>query len=280
MQSESSGDGRLPRQPSVQELHGLWRRSLIAWPDGARDVTTNVRWLQGLSAYIDLRQPASLPKFPDKQRVSDLSMEDCALLATQEGFAGQFTFDGSYFEWARAIDFQPKALYSDAGSLWWEDDILVETGRDVAYIEHWHREATVGPLAAAAAALRQVDCDRKGSLLRVGSIFMFARDRAILPQSHKTLPECVAEASSLEQAQALVDCEISFGNVCPEGLLITASSLPYRVGNILAPHILDHTLTTTNRAPDGNTTTHQWEITGCEGELHLLDADRAAFKCP
>jgi hypothetical protein len=34
--------------PAVAELRGLWQRSLIVLPDGGRDATTEVRWLQGL----------------------------------------------------------------------------------------------------------------------------------------------------------------------------------------------------------------------------------------
>jgi hypothetical protein len=53
-----------PRQiPELTALRGLWTRSLIAWPDGRRDTTTSVRWLQGPEIYIDLRQPANRPDF-------------------------------------------------------------------------------------------------------------------------------------------------------------------------------------------------------------------------
>jgi hypothetical protein len=41
----------------VADLTGLWRRSLLVWPDGRRDTTTQVLWLQGLCAFGDLRQP-------------------------------------------------------------------------------------------------------------------------------------------------------------------------------------------------------------------------------
>ena len=41
----------------VEKLRGLWTRSLIAWPDGKRDVTTQVAWLQGTGLFADLRQP-------------------------------------------------------------------------------------------------------------------------------------------------------------------------------------------------------------------------------
>src|SRR5664279_1626421 len=105
--------------PSIAELRGLWRRSMIAWPDGTRD-TTNVRWLQGLRSYIDLRQPMPVPDFPGVRSLADLSIDDCAWLAKQQGFAGHLGFDGGCFEWQRSIDFQPRKLHADAGSLHWD----------------------------------------------------------------------------------------------------------------------------------------------------------------
>ncbi len=261
--------------PTVQSLRGLWQRSLIAWPDGSRDVTTSVRWLQGLRTYIDLRQPAPLPDLSQVRCLDDLSREDCAALAQQEGFAGHFAFDGTWFEWARAIDYQPKPLYSDAGSLWWEDNVLVETGRDVAYVEHWHRDDALPTSVAAAVALIEKDHGTLAYLLRVGPLFMFARDRAIIPPQHQTLSECVAEAPSLDHAIALVDCEISFGSLRAEGFVITASSLPFRVGDILDPSLAGDDMTTRDRATTGDVVTRHWAITESEGEVRALDADLA-----
>jgi hypothetical protein len=256
--------------PKLESLTGLWRRSLIIWPDGSRDVTTQVRWLQGSRAYIDLRQPSPLPDFPNKRGIADMSMDDCAILGRQEGFAGHFIFDGSHFEWQRHIDFQSKPLYSDVGSLWWEGNILIERGRDVDYIEHWHRDDSSAVATTAALSLRQVDGNIKASLLRVGSAFMFARERSLVPPAHKTLPECIAEASSLDEAQALIDCEISFGSVGAAGLQITASSLPYRIGDVLNPRYSGSRLTTLDRSRTGAIVTRQWEITDSEGDLTAI----------
>jgi hypothetical protein len=140
--------------PRVRDLQGLWRRSLLLRPDGARDTATEVRWLQGIETYIDLRQPALQPKFPDKRRLADLSRDECAVLARQEGFAGRLTFDGAHFEWVRDIDFQPPTLHADAAALWWEGGTLIERGRDVDYLEHWHRDASSRAPPTAAVSLR------------------------------------------------------------------------------------------------------------------------------
>jgi hypothetical protein len=261
--------------PKIRDLRGLWRRSLIAWPNGERDDTTQVHWLQGNEVYIDLRQPDTLPNFASRRGLAELSFEDCLALAQQEGFAGRFTFDGEYFEWARQIDFQPKALHSDAGSLRWEGAVLVERGRDIDYIEHWHRDATA-LTPAAAVSLREIDGRARAALLRVGTVFMWARDRTVVAPMHKTLTECVTEAASLSAAHALIDCEISFGSVDSAGLLVTASSLPYRVGDRLEPKHWAGRLTTQDRAAAGTVVTRHWEITDMEGELGEIAVQTAA----
>jgi hypothetical protein len=218
----------------VAELQGLWRRSLITWPGRGSDTTTTVRWLQGPRAYADLRQPTPRPDFSHVRSLDDLALEDCAWLARQEGFAGHLSFDGVHFEWQREIDFQPRAAHPDAGSLRWDGNVLVETGRESDYIEHWHRDPA---LPTTPANILDLQADRgspKKTLLRVGPYFMFARDRAIhLETGDQSLAEYVADAPDVAHARELIDCEISFGEVRPEGLPITASTLPFRVGTPL-----------------------------------------------
>jgi len=218
----------------VAELQGLWRRSLISWPGGGSDRTTTVRWLQGPRAYIDLRQPTPLPDFSHVRALDELTLEDCAWLARQEGFAGHLSFDGVNFEWHREIDFQPRAARADAGSLRWEGTVLVETGREEDYIEHWHRDPTLPNTPASVVNLRADRGSPKKTLLRVGPYFMFARDRAIhLDTGYPSLAEHVAASADVERARELIDCEISFGEARQEGLRITASTLPFRVGALL-----------------------------------------------
>lgn len=243
---------------------------MIAWPDGQCDTTTSVRWLQGLCAFIDLRQPAAAVDFSRPRTIGDLSIDQCAWLARQQGFAGRCAFDGEYFAWLRSIDFQPRTRYDDVGSLCWQDGVLVETGRDVAYVEHWHRDASAPTQPAAAVALRDADEHTAAALLRVGSVFMFARDRSVVPDTDRTLADCVAGAASLRHAQQLVDCEISFGDVRAAQFRITASSLPFRIGDALEPQFARERLSTLDRAADGAPLIRHWEITAGEGELDAL----------
>jgi hypothetical protein len=228
----------------VSELRGLWRRSMISWPDGRCDTTSSVHWLQGLGACIDLRQPAPAAHFPHQRGVGDLSIDHCT--------------------------FQPRTSLDDVGSLCWQHGVLVETGRDITYVEHWHRDAAAATLPAAAVTLRAANEHIAAALLRVGPVFMFARDRAVPPAACRTLAECVAAAPSLRHAQQLVDCEISFGDVCAGGFRISASSLPFRIGDTLQPQFVRDRLTTRDRAADGAALIRHWEITAGEGELGAL----------
>jgi len=219
---------------SVADLQGLWRRSLIAWPGRPSDTTTSVRWLQGPRAYVDLRQPTPLPDFSHVRSREDLSFEDCAWLARQEGFAGHLRYDGRHFEWVREIDFQPPSPSADAGSLRWEGNVLLETGRDADYIEHWHRDPTAATTPESLTDLRDIPGIPPSTLLRVGPNFMYARERtARLEGGYRTLTEYVKAAPDLQQARELIDCEISFGTVVESGLRIVASTLPYRIGTLL-----------------------------------------------
>jgi len=218
----------------VADLKGLWRRSLIAWPDGRRDTSTQVCWLQGLCAFGDLRQPQTRADFSHALKLDDLSRLDCARLAEQQGFAGHLTFDGEHFEWARIIDFQPQGKFPDAGSLRWENAVLIEQGRDLEYIEHWHREPMASLHPAAAVRFRDTIRGIEALLVQVGEFYIFARDRGCPLPPHKTLGECVAAAPTVALARALVDCEISLGSSAADGVRVAASTLPYRVGAPLA----------------------------------------------
>ena len=68
----------------------------------------------------------------------------------------------------------------DAGSLCRQGDVLVETGRDIAYTEHWHRDDGAPRLPVAAVAVREANEHTAAAMLRVGAAFMFACDRAMV----------------------------------------------------------------------------------------------------
>lgn len=207
----------------------MWRRTLITYADGTRDAATHVRWLQGPTLFADLRQDAALPDFLHLRSLNDLTFEDCMALALQQGFAGRLGVDDDCFEWRRFIDFQPQAS-ADAGRLSWEEDVLVETGRDVPYVELWMRDPTVVTRPLAAALLRETQTGVAALVLQVGTVFMFARDREVTLPAGQSLTECLAGAACLADARALLDCEITLGSGAPgSDTVILASTHPWRV---------------------------------------------------
>lgn len=211
---------------TTEILKGLWTRSLFLWPDGKRDESTQVWWLQGPDFYADLRQPSGAPPFNGVERLSQVNPTQLAWMATQEAFAGALRFNGACFEWERGIDLQPAAAHADRGLLWFEADVLIERGIHVDYIEHWHRRDK--PTAPFAAARLTSDDGRRGYLVRVDSLFMYARGLSHALPPGASLGECVQAASSHEAACQLVDFEVALGRISKDGWVIERSSLPFR----------------------------------------------------
>lgn len=254
----------------VDALSGLWTRSLIAWGDGQRDVTTRVAWLQGVSIFADLRQPAALGRFIDARCLNHLTIPECYRLAAQEAFAGVFVKLNETFEWQRVIDFQPGQGTGDIGRLFWQGDILVEEGVEANYTEHWHRDPQSALSPRAAVTLRAVNDGRWGCLLRVGAFFMLTRDR----EGHLTggtLTEAVAGADNLRAARALVDFEVSLGTVSGNLWRITRSSLPFRENsNFLLTTLGSAGLDIADLDANGEPITRRWEITYSEGDISAI----------
>lgn len=244
---------------AVCDLQGLWRRTLLAWPDGRRDETTDVAWLQGPSLYADLRTPPDRPDFSNVASLDDLTGPQIAWLATQEGFAGRFVAIGDVFEWRRELDFQPPGPVPDVGALHMEGDHMVETGVHLPYIEHWRR----GPRAETGGALRLSSADdgRPAFLVVAGSAFIFARARAATLEGG-TLADHAAAAPDLAAARALIDCEISLGDVDGGAFRIRRSTLPFREGATLEPTLAGDALTFAQGSV--------WQVTEREGAIAPL----------
>ncbi len=244
---------------TISDTFGLWERSLIAWPDGRRDTTTYAGWLQGPELFADLRQPIDPPSFDGVACLDDFEPQHFGWLARQEGFAGRLVRAGQAFEWLRVIDFQSVSSNSDAGFLAFDGDVLVETGRDIPYIEHWHR--ATGVVAPLFAAHLKDSSGRQGFIVRVGSTFMYVRDRAEPLPFNVSLPELVS-SSTASDARALLDYEISQGRIRGHTWIIERSSLPYRTGQDLSVSFsTDSTnVAVADLAPDGTAFTRHWAI--------------------
>jgi hypothetical protein len=253
---------------ALSDVQGLWRRSLMAWPDGRRDTTTAVTWMQAPTLFGDLRVPAQQPDFSGSSCRNDLSLDQVRWLATQAGFAGRLAFDGTYFEWHRTIDYQPQKANPDAARLWFENGMLVEEGRYSPYIEHWHRDGKVPQSASSALRLTDLDTGVAGLLVYVDQHFMYARDRAQKLTPGGTLGDLVASAPP-DDARGMIDCEISFGRITQTHWRIESSSLPYRESAELLPSLskdMTH-FTSADIQADGTPMTRRWSVVEIEGDI-------------
>lgn len=124
---------------NVDRLLGVWRRDLIAWPDGRRDTTARIHWLQTRTAFADLRLPKG------------------------EGFAGHIRLQDDVCTWHRRIDTEPAGAPPDMGRLHFEGGLLIEHGIHQPYVEHWRRidDGSAGMLVLELA-------DAPGLLVRAG----------------------------------------------------------------------------------------------------------------
>jgi hypothetical protein len=255
----------------IEEFRGLWTRSLITWPDGRRDVSTQVAWVQGPSLFADLRQPPSLAVQLSAASCRDeLTRDDCLALAAQQGFAGLFEVQDDAHEWVRRIDYQPKQAVRDVGRLSWRGCILVEQGVETDYTEHWHRDGAMPPGPAAGLWLHDSEHGISGCLLRVGDWFAYARDRSEAVAG-ETLAELVGRTDALPRMQRLVDCEISLGRADAEGWRIDRSSLPYKVGAAFgARPAPGGRLAVPDQDEAGKAVSRIWDIAEEEGDVSAI----------
>lgn len=216
--------------------HRVWRRTAMVLPDSVIDTGTEVEWLQAGELYIDLRTPADMPALTGTS-LATLTPEDLLTLRTQQAFAGHLVDDGGAWTWHREIDLHPAEDLPDRGRLHLADGVLVETGIGRDYFEDWVSDGPVGE----SLQLRLRDEDgQRGMLLRVGDRFGFARGG--------------------DTAGTALDVEISLGVVDDTGWHITRSTLPFRVGDDLAPELGAAAVITTERDRSGATVRRHWTV--------------------
>lgn len=215
--------------------HRCWRRLALVAPGTTADRSTEVHWLQAGARYVDLRIPAGMPRL-HAAGIDELTREELLALCAQQAFAGRLEVDGQEWTWRREVDLHPAEALPDRARLHLADGVLVETGIGRDYFEDW----VAGPPADGSSAelsLRAED-GRTGMLLRVGDQFGYVRGRpaGIAPPPDMTLRDAVTRAD-LETARVLLDLEVSLGTVDGGRWIITGSTLPFRVGQDLAPDI-------------------------------------------
>jgi hypothetical protein len=237
----------LTSEVTLASLTGVWKRRSIAWPDGRKDTSTSVYWLQGARHYADLRIPANRPSFDGTDSLASCSTEQKQWLARQEGFAGVLRPVEGAWQWVRELDYQPSSGKRDIGELTYSDDacsVMLEEGVDEPYTEVWERldpaESTKGQalvLRLQSQAAGYEPRARGGCLIVVGEHFLLAIDhRDPLPPA-SSLSRLANATTTDTNAVRWLDMEISHG-IC-DGRMnqwrITDSTLPWREGQPLFP---------------------------------------------
>ncbi|WP_327064625.1 hypothetical protein [Kitasatospora sp. NBC_01302] len=261
--------------PALADLHGVWRRTLVREADGSTDTTTRTTWLQGLALFTDLRQPAGLAETVRGRPPAELDRPQLLALSAQKAFAGVLEQEGEVFGWARLIDLHPPAPLADAGTLRFEDGVLIEHGVHEDYLEHWERDDQPSD-DLAGAVLEDPAEGCAGQLVRVGAWFGYARGRTAPlhtsgPRS-APLAEQVLGCAGRAEAAALLDCEVSLGRIRDGRWEIVRSTLPHRVGAELRPEptASGDALRILDADPHGRARERQWRLARVEGSSHLL----------
>jgi hypothetical protein len=252
--------------PPDTRLTGLWRRSLLLTAGGEADTTTDVTWLQAGELYVDLRLPASTRALPNVRCLRDLDRSTACALAGVEGFAGRLVADGPWARWERLVDLQPPSTTPDEGRLVVQDGHVVETGRHVGYVEHWHR-APGASAPVAGLLLREIATGAIGVMVRVGRSFAWARGRARPLPPGGRLADHVAAAATTRDAQDLLDTEVAVGRIGRDGAVRARSSQPWRAGAPFGFGADGALLVTDDMGPYGGPVRRAWEVLSREGAL-------------
>ena len=189
--------------PAIPALAGMWRRSLLALPDGRRDTGTLVTWRKGrrCSLICASRRAGRISRTPPRWPIlpspiaaglpPSRASPACSSRRTAcSGGIGRSTFSPP-----------PRGPMPDGCSgkakCWWRPAI----------------SPIIWNIGTPCPTPRRARADGRAAILvRGGNLFMFARERgAELALTDSTLGACVEGASALKTAQALVDCELSLG---------------------------------------------------------------------
>lgn len=214
---------------------GVWQREWIRRNNGPADRGVLVRYVQTSSVFGDLRIPETRPDLGGATSLADLSDDQLAQLAEQNGFAGVLTMSGTTATWQHEIDFQITEKAPDAGRIEPAGaGNMLEHALDGSYVERWTAVPRVAGPEAGEFAARVTRDDKTAQLLAVaGQRFIYARARSRALPVGKSLKDMIKNPNATrDYILAWLDCEISYGTT--HGWWIENSTLPWLQGKKLA----------------------------------------------
>ena len=229
--------------PTVPELmFGCWRRSWIEFADGAFDDTSTVVWLQTESQMVDVRINGDRPDMSHRSSLRECTIDELYVIATSDASSG-FTECGlpvigadalrtATATWntrGHGVNFQPVSAFPEPGLMTWNYDATVMTERapSGAYVEEWQ-------LVPGSRDTLSVTHNGAVATYRAGDVAVLVRDRALPIPRLARLSELLDQyATDRVVIEGLLDCEFSVSEKNGSKWTITASTLPWRQGEVV-----------------------------------------------
>jgi hypothetical protein len=233
-------------EPTVPDvMFGCWKRAWIEFADGSRDDTSTVVWLQTPSLMVDVRVAPDRPRLTGRTRLHDCTFTELRAIATTDassgftkcgpaevGADGQRSAIATWHTRGHGINFQPVSAFPEPGLMTWNDDgtVMTERAPSGAYVEEWH-------LVAGSADPLHVSGDGATTTYRAGPVAVIVRDREVAIPRAARLTELLDEhAGDRALCEALLDCEFSVAELTGPDWIVTASTLPWKVGTVVDVH--------------------------------------------
>jgi hypothetical protein len=230
-------------EPTVPDvMFGCWRRAWIEYADGTRDESGTVVWLQTESAMVDVRIPVDRHAPRDLTGFEECTFDDLVSIASSDASSG-FTectpaivgADGTRSATAtwhtrgHGINFHPISAFPEPGWMTWNDDgtVMTECAPSGAYAEEWRLVPSSRDHMAMSVA---------GDTITyvAGDVAVLVRDRRIPIPRPARLDDLLREHHDDRPfVEALLDCEFSVAELSGDRWTITASTLPWREGQVV-----------------------------------------------
>ncbi len=223
-------------------MQGCWTRAWIQFSDGSIDDSSRVVWLQTPSSMVDVRIPADRPDLSGRRALPECSSGELRAIAGSDassGFTecgpvsvgndGRRTATARWHTRGHGVNFQPISAFPEPGLMSWSDDgtVMVERAPSGAYVEQWE-------LVPGSRDGLSVDNFDDHVLYRAGDVAVFVRDRVVqIPRPARLVDLLDDHELDRPLIEALLDCEFSVARRDGCGWSITASTLPWREGEVL-----------------------------------------------